>query len=96
MRNFVVVQASAKSDHERASELATANQRLQFQVREQERAEEDLQRIIEELEMRLTKGQRSWSRRTRLFRARLRTGEYWRSSYGRHKRWKALASWPED
>jgi signal transduction histidine kinase len=47
--------SSAKPDHERASELATANQRLQFQVREQDRAKEDLQRIIEELEMRLTK-----------------------------------------
>jgi C4-dicarboxylate-specific signal transduction histidine kinase len=47
--------SSAKPDHERASELATANQRLQFQAREQDRAKEDLQRIIEELEMRLTK-----------------------------------------
>jgi hypothetical protein len=34
--------ARARSEYERASELATANQRLQFQVREQDRAKEDL------------------------------------------------------
>jgi signal transduction histidine kinase len=42
--------AAAKSEHERTSELATANQRLQFQVSERERAQEDLQRLIDELE----------------------------------------------
>jgi two-component system cell cycle sensor histidine kinase/response regulator CckA len=47
--------ATAKSEHERTNELATTNQRLRFQVRERERAEEDLQRIIEELETRVTK-----------------------------------------
>jgi signal transduction histidine kinase len=47
--------ATAKSEHERTNELAIANQRLRFQVRERERAEEDLQRIIEELETRVTK-----------------------------------------
>ena len=41
--------AAAKSEHERASELATAKQRLQLQVSERERAEE----LIEELETRL-------------------------------------------
>jgi two-component system, cell cycle sensor histidine kinase and response regulator CckA len=47
--------ATAKSEHERTNELATANQRLRFQVRERECAEENLQRIIEELETRATK-----------------------------------------
>jgi two-component system cell cycle sensor histidine kinase/response regulator CckA len=46
---------TAKSEHERTNELATANQRLRSQVRERERAEEDLQRIIEELDTRVTK-----------------------------------------
>jgi signal transduction histidine kinase len=46
--------AAAKSEYERASEFATANQRLQFQARERERAEEDMQRLIEELETRVT------------------------------------------
>ena len=47
--------ATAKSEHERTNELATANQRLRFQVREREHAAEIVQRIIEELETRLTK-----------------------------------------
>ncbi|HXV78750.1 MAG TPA: hypothetical protein VEG60_02615, partial [Candidatus Binatia bacterium] len=46
--------SSAKSDHERASQLATANQRLQLRASESV-AEEDLQRLIEELETRVTK-----------------------------------------
>jgi len=45
--------AAVESEHERTSELATANQRLQFQVSEREGAEEDLQRLIDELEIRV-------------------------------------------
>ena len=48
-------EAAAKSEHERTSDLARANQRLQFEVRERERAEEDLQRLSDELETRMTK-----------------------------------------
>ena len=45
--------SNAKAEHERASELAMANQRSQFQVCEAERTE-DLQRLIEDLETRVT------------------------------------------
>ena len=45
-------EAAVESEHERSSELATANQRLQSQVSERERAEEDLRQLIEELETR--------------------------------------------
>jgi hypothetical protein len=48
-------EAAVKSERERTSELATSNQRLQFQVTERERAEEDLQRVIEELATRVEK-----------------------------------------
>ncbi len=48
-------EAAAKSEYERANELATTNQRLQFQARERERAEEDMRQLIEELETRVTK-----------------------------------------
>jgi signal transduction histidine kinase len=46
----VTANAAVNSERERASELATANQHLQLQVSERERAEEDLQRLIDELE----------------------------------------------
>jgi signal transduction histidine kinase len=52
----VTADAAANSEQERASELATANQRLQFQVSERERAEEDLRRLIDELETRVMQG----------------------------------------
>lgn len=48
-------EAAIKLERERTSELATAKQRLQFQVSERERAEEDRQRLIDELETRVTK-----------------------------------------
>ena len=53
-KSRATAEAAAKSEYERASEFATANQRLQFQVCERERAEEDMQRLIEELETRVT------------------------------------------
>lgn len=46
-------EAAVESEHERSSELATANQRFQFQVSERERAEEDLRQLIEELKTRV-------------------------------------------
>jgi signal transduction histidine kinase len=47
--------SNADSEHERASELATANQRLQFQRRKRDRAKNNMRRLIEELETRVTK-----------------------------------------
>jgi signal transduction histidine kinase len=46
-------ETAVESEHERSSELATANQWSQFQASERERAEEDLRKLIEELEARV-------------------------------------------
>ena len=46
---------TAESEHERTTELATANQRLQLQVSQRERAEEQLQQFNKELERRVEK-----------------------------------------
>ena len=44
-----------ESEHERTTELATANQRLQLQVSQRERAEKQLQQFNKELERRVEK-----------------------------------------
>jgi two-component system, cell cycle sensor histidine kinase and response regulator CckA len=50
-----IAEAAVESEHKRSSELATANQRLRFQLSERERAEEGLRQLIEELETRMEK-----------------------------------------
>jgi signal transduction histidine kinase len=48
-----IAEAGVESEHERSNELAKANQWLQFQVSERERAEEGLRQLIEGLETRV-------------------------------------------
>lgn len=48
-----IAELAVESEDERSSELATPNQRLQFQVSERECAHEDPRQLIEELESRL-------------------------------------------
>jgi hypothetical protein len=91
-----IAEAGVESEHERSNELAKANQWLQFQVSERERAEEGLRQLIEGLETRVEERTADLVAATLISRARLRREEDCRSSCGRHKRWKALAPWQAD